>query len=99
MIDPDLLKRLATLVGPEDVLTSPRDLLAYSYDATSKQAMPEAVVFPADAHEVAAVMKAAYEGGVPVVPRGAGTNLSGGSLAIRGGKGKVYNMGHCLSTP
>lgn len=47
--------------------------------------MPDAVVFPASTAEVAAVVKLARKHQVPVTPRGAGTNLSGGTLPVRGG--------------
>ena len=81
----DFVQELQRIVGAEDVLTSKRDLLAYEYDATVEKALPEAVVFVTSTEEVSAVMKLAHLNRVPVVPRGAGTNLSGGSLAVRGG--------------
>ncbi|MBT9167453.1 MAG: putative FAD-linked oxidoreductase [Syntrophomonadaceae bacterium] len=64
---------------------SKKDLLAYSFDATSRQEMPEVIVFPLSTAEVSAVMKVAHRERIPVVPRGAGTNLSGGTMAVRGG--------------
>ncbi|MHB1134705.1 MAG: FAD-binding oxidoreductase [Chloroflexota bacterium] len=81
----ELLQDLRGVVGAPDVLTSPRDLLAYEYDATVERFLPQAVVFVDSTEEVAAVMALAHRHGVPVVPRGAGTNLSGGTLALRGG--------------
>lgn len=62
-----------------------KDLIAYSYDATPRQEMPEVIVFPHSTAEVSAVMKAAHREKIPVVPRGAGTNLSGGTIPIKGG--------------
>lgn len=81
----DIVQGLKRVVGRDNVLTSKRDLLAYEYDATVEKFLPEAVVFVNSIEEVAAVMKFAYQNRIPVVPRGAGTNLSGGSLAVKGG--------------
>ena len=73
------------MVGPEDVLASPPDLIAYSYDATSERSLPDVVVFPDSTAEVSAVVKIAHRELVPVVARGAGTNLSGGTIPSHGG--------------
>jgi len=81
----ELVKALAKIAGAEDVLASPRDLIAYSYDATGKQSLPDVVVFPANTAEVSAIMKTAYRSQTPVIARGAGTNLTGGTVASRGG--------------
>jgi len=81
----DLVKALAKAVGREDVLLSPLDLIAYSYDATGKHSLPDVVVFPNSTAEVSAIMKIAHREQVPVVPRGAGTNLTGGTVPSRGG--------------
>ncbi len=85
MIREQLVEELAKIVGKDDVLTSRRDLLVYEYDSTPDLFQPEVVVFPADAAEASAVMKLAKMEGLTVVPRGAGTNLSGGTLALKGG--------------
>ncbi|MDP2872598.1 MAG: FAD-linked oxidase C-terminal domain-containing protein [Bacillota bacterium] len=79
-------RELARLMGPGGfVLCDRPDLLAYSYDATGKQSLPAAVVFPACTDDVARVMSWAAAKSMPVVPRGAGTNLSGGTVPLRGG--------------
>lgn len=80
-----LIEELARIVGKEDVLHSRRDLLVYEYDSTPDLFQPDVVVFPANAAEASAVMKLAAREGLTVVPRGAGTNLSGGTLALKGG--------------
>ncbi len=85
MLKASFLKELARIVGEENILTSRRDLLAYSYDATQHQEMPEAVLFPRSAREVSLLMKSFSREKVPVVPRGAGTGISGGTIPIRGG--------------
>jgi glycolate oxidase subunit GlcD len=81
----ELIKELAKIVGRENVLCSQRDLLAYSYDATQRQEMPEVVVLPHDTTEISKIMKLAYRNKTPVIPRGAGTGISGGTVPIKGG--------------
>ncbi len=81
----DLLKELAGIVGPEDLFASRRDRLTYEYDATPESVEPEVVLFPSNAGEVAAVLRVARREGMPVVARGAGTNLSGGTVPLKGG--------------
>jgi len=80
-----LVKAMAKVVGAENVLAAPRDLVTYSYDATGKRSLPDAVVFANDTAEVSAIIKVAYRERVPVVARGAGTNLSGGTIPSQGG--------------
>src|SRR5690348_5074579 len=52
----------------------------YATDASVYQIEPQAVAFPADAHEASAVIQAAAQAGVAITPRGAGTSLSGGAI-------------------
>src|SRR4051794_19727266 len=82
----DLRRRLEQVVGREHVRADAGALLTYSTDATPlERAQPDAVVFPASTGEVAGVLAVASDLGVPVVPRGSGTNLSAGTVPIRGG--------------
>lgn len=79
-------QELIAAVGAEHVRDDPEALVAYSYDATPLvQAMPDAVVFPGSTEEVAAVLRIASRHGVPVIPRGSGTNLSAGTVPVKGG--------------
>jgi len=80
-----LLKALAKAVGRKDVLASLPDLIAYSYDATGKRSLPDVIVFPNSTTEISAIMKIAHQEHVPVIARGAGTNLSGGTISSQGG--------------
>jgi glycolate oxidase len=81
-----IVGKLLEIVGPEGVLTESTDLAAYSYDGTSAwRSMPDVVVLPATTEQVAAVMQLAYDREIPVTVRGAGTNLSGGSIPVEGG--------------
>jgi glycolate oxidase len=67
------------------VLDAVEDRTLYAYDGTSAKALPEAVVTVRSPQEVATVLRYASAHGVPVVPRGAGSGLSGGSVPAQGG--------------
>ena len=79
------LQELAAIVGQEHITTTKEDLLCYSYDGSGLEFLPAAVAFPATTAEVSAIMKLAHKKRFPVVPRGAGTGMTGGSLPIAGG--------------
>jgi glycolate oxidase len=79
------LKKLAGIVGPDHLTTAIEDLLCYSYDGSALEFMPEAVAFPASTAEVSAIMQLASTERFPVVVRGAGTGMTGGSLPVAGG--------------
>lgn len=86
MLKPDVISRLRKIVGKESVLTAKEDLIAYSYDATAIWVhLPDAVVLPTTTEQVSQVLQLANEEIIPVTPRGSGTNLSGGSIPIKGG--------------
>jgi glycolate oxidase len=85
MVDKKVIKALARVVGRQYVLTEPADLLLYSYDSSTARGQPGAVVLPASTEEVSAVVNLCARHGTPFVARGAGTNLSGGSVMLRGG--------------
>jgi glycolate dehydrogenase FAD-linked subunit len=79
-----LAGELRAIVGPENVLDRLADLQTYEYDAYLERSVPRAVVFVRSTQEVSAVLKVLADEGIPFVPRGCGTNLSGGSLALDG---------------
>jgi glycolate oxidase len=80
-----LLTDLRRLLEPENVLTAPEDLIPYSFDGTAAlHQMPSGVAFPKTTGQVAAVLKLANGTKTPVVTRGSGTGLSGGSLPSPG---------------
>ncbi|HHO47793.1 MAG TPA: FAD-binding protein [Desulfobacteraceae bacterium] len=80
-----IIKELATIVGRANLLTAPEDLSCYSYDGTGRIFLPEAVALPGSAGEIAAILRLANRHGFAVVPRGAGTGMTGGSLPTAGG--------------
>jgi FAD/FMN-containing dehydrogenase len=86
LVEPSLEHQLKALLPRGRVLTSPAQLAGYGADGLGyKNHLPDAVVIPADAEELAGFMRGAKSLGVPVVMRGAGTSLSGGPVAAQGG--------------
>lgn len=77
--------KVRRMVGKENVTTAEEDLACFAYDATTRHYRPDLVVFPETTPQVASVMALANAYDVPVVPRGAGTGMTGGALAVRGG--------------
>jgi glycolate oxidase subunit GlcD len=84
-ISKELIQELRRIVGARHVFESRTAAELYSYDGSLAKGPPGAVVFPADARETALSVKAAAGAGVPFVPRGFGTNLSGGTVLPSGG--------------
>lgn len=76
------------IVGTEHVLEKYEDKYCYTYDASAvtagKDGVPALVVFPGSAAEVSALLVLANEHKIPVIPRGAGSNVSGGSIPVPG---------------
>jgi glycolate oxidase len=64
--------------------TEPEDLICYGFDASGLEAFPSAVVWPENTNDVVRVMKYAFENDISVVPRGAGTGMTGGAVPLRG---------------
>ncbi|MDX1779754.1 MAG: FAD-linked oxidase C-terminal domain-containing protein [Thalassovita sp.] len=78
---PELVKRLQEVLPADAVIHEEAETRAYECDAlTAYRCPPLAAVLPANTEEVSAVLKICHDMGVPVVPRGAGTSLAGGSL-------------------
>lgn len=87
MTKQNLLKELQLIVGKENVLSSPEDLVCYSYDAAALRAgnLPDAAVLPGSTEEIVNLLHLATARGIKIVPRGAGTGLTGGTIPIEGG--------------
>jgi len=84
-MNPNMIEDLVGLLGRPSVLVEREDLIPYSFDATAAlRKVPEVVVFPKTTGEVAAVLKLSQKHRVPVVARGSGTGLSGGSVPVEG---------------
>ncbi|WP_127588223.1 FAD-binding oxidoreductase [Paenibacillus koleovorans] len=92
MLAQSIREQLIDIVGPQYFKDDQEALVSHSYDATPMlQAMPDGVIYPADTQQVAAVLKVANEHLVPIVGRGAGSNLCGGTVPTEGGLVMVMN--------
>ncbi|MBX5468064.1 MAG: FAD-binding oxidoreductase [Firmicutes bacterium] len=80
-----LRQRLVAAVGAHRVWSDAEKLLAYSYDATGERHLPDLVVFVDRPEEIGTVVQVLGAAGMPIIGRGAGTNLSGGTMPIAGG--------------
>jgi len=86
MLKPAIIKQLERIVGGSCMLTAKEDLATYSYDGTTTWShSPDVVVLPSATEQISAILKLANECRIPVTPRGSGTNISGGSVPVRGG--------------
>ncbi len=84
-ITPALVELLKSKLDKNAVLSSDSDLKLYEYDGGVDRHQPELVVFPRSTEDVIFIVKTALEHGTPIVGRGAGTGLSGGSIPKAGG--------------
>src|SRR5579864_52182 len=80
-MDPSFIRQLRKIVGKDCVLDRPEELMLYEYDGGQDKSRPAAVAFPQNTHHVSEIMRLAHSTKTPVVPRGAGTGLSGGAIA------------------
>jgi len=81
----EIVRKLVSIVGSENVSVEPVDLVVYSQDASENVGKPDVIVWPAIAGQVSRVLQLANEFRIPVVPRGAGTCRSGGPVPAKGG--------------
>ena len=84
-LDRSAVEELRRAVGRDAVIESANDLRIFERDGSIEGALPDAVVLASTTQDVAGVMKIAARHKIPVVPRGAGTGLSGGAVTIKGG--------------
>jgi glycolate oxidase len=82
-MDSSIIRQLRKIAGKDAVLDRPEELMLYEYDAGVDRHRPGAVVFAQTTQQVSQVMRMASDKKIPVVPRGAGTGLSGGAIARR----------------
>jgi glycolate oxidase subunit GlcD len=83
-----VIDEIERIVGSRNVLTHPSDLEVYSEDSSDFRESPVLVVLPGTTEEVVGVVKVAAKEGVPIIPRGAGTNPCGQVV----GRGLVMDM-------
>jgi glycolate oxidase len=82
----EVVVKLRELLGPEKVLSEPEDIYVYGYDSSIVyKGYPWVIVRAYSTEDVVKVLKFADEHVIPVIPRGAGTSLTGGPIPINGG--------------
>jgi glycolate oxidase len=84
-MDSHIIQALREIVGANRLETAGEELQCYSYDGTGQEFVPEAVAFPDTTGQISRIMALATCHGFAVVPRGAGTGMTGGSLPVAGG--------------
>ncbi|OPY76915.1 MAG: putative FAD-linked oxidoreductase [Syntrophorhabdus sp. PtaU1.Bin058] len=80
-----IIEEIIRTVGEENVLTSPEERKCYSYDGRNEGVIPDLIVFPSSAEDVSKILKLANQYRFPVIPRGQGSGLTGGSIPVCGG--------------
>jgi len=85
MISSAIINELKNIVGNKYLVTALNDLGKYSSDGTKLEYLPDAVVFPGNDEEISRILILANKEGFPVIPRGGGSGMTGGALAVQGG--------------
>lgn len=81
----EIIKELIKIVGEDNLTTDQIDKITHSYDATQKKYLPDVVVYASTNLEISRIVKVANKWNMPLLPRGAGSGLSGGSVPVAGG--------------
>jgi glycolate oxidase len=84
-MDAGTIEEIKAICGPENVRASLEERRCYAYDGRTEGAVPDLIVFPSSAREVSAILKLANSRLFPVIPRGQGSGLTGGSVPVGGG--------------
>lgn len=77
------MKKKIEDIFPERTSTGQEDLFCYGFDASSREGLPVALISPVTTQEVVKVASFAFENSVPIVPRGAGTGMTGGAVPLQ----------------
>ncbi len=85
MISTSVADAFRSIVGNEWFLDTPEDLATYSYDGFLPEFMPDAIIVPGSRDEISNIMRVANREKINIIPRGAGTNICGSSVARKGG--------------
>lgn len=85
MLSDHILGQLTAIVGDAHVSAATVDRITHSFDATQRQCLPDVVVHPASADEISRIVRLANRERIAIVPRGAGSGFTGGSLPVQGG--------------
>ena len=85
MLSTSIADEFRSIVGNDWFLDTPEDLATYSYDAFLPEFTPDAVIIPGGTDDISKIMKVANRERINIIPRGAGTNICGSSIARKGG--------------
>jgi glycolate oxidase len=86
MLDSQIRKQLSDIVGDTYYKDDPESLVTHSYDGTPMlQSLPDGVIYPKDTNQVSSIMKVLNAHRIPLISRGSGTNLCGGTVPVQGG--------------
>jgi len=83
---PEIITQLKEIVGDGHVFTEKEDLFCYTYDGCfnlNKPVLPGIIVLPGNREEISQIIKLAHAYKIPVIPRGAGSNLTGGCVPLK----------------
>ncbi len=81
----NVFKKLRDILGEKNLKQNEETLVCYGYDASGRFFMPDAVAFPKNSEQIAKILYLANKENFFVIPRGAGSGMTGGSLPIKGG--------------
>ncbi len=84
-METQIKQQFASLIDVDRFFDQPEDLISYSYDAYTQEAMPDLVLLPISTGEVSSIMKLAAQHKIPVTPRGAGSSICGAPVPVKGG--------------
>jgi glycolate oxidase len=84
-MDAATIEEIRAICGPENVRASLEERRCYAYDGRTEGTVPDLVAFPSSAREVSQILKLANSRLFPVIPRGQGSGLTGGSVPASGG--------------
>ncbi len=85
MLNKKLIKELSDVVGKENISAENSDRITHSYDATQESHLPDVVIYAESTEQVREIVKLAHLYCVPILPRGAGSGFTGGTLPVKGG--------------
>jgi len=85
MMDQAIIRQITQIVGRENAVEDKESRICYSYDATNIRYLPDLIVFPRTPQQISEILKLANQSHFPVIPRGAGTGFTGGTLPVEGG--------------
>ena len=80
-----IIAALESIVGKDHCTCKKEDLACYAYDATARMHLPDAVIFPENTRQISSILKLANHEKFFVIPRGAGSGMTGGAVPVRGG--------------